>query len=56
MEHDHKRGTVRANALAALVTSPTYRARAERNQKGKGSYRRKAKHPGRGYSSVRAAA
>lgn len=40
MLHDHKRGTIRSNALHALVTSPLFKTRAEVNKKGKGSYKR----------------
>lgn len=44
---DHGRGQVKDNAMAALVTSKVYRAKAEKPKKGKGSFKRKAKHKGR---------
>lgn len=43
LKHEHDRGTIKHNALAALVTSPLYRSKVERSKKGKGSYNRKAK-------------
>ena len=49
--HDHKRGEIRDNALAALVTSPMYRTRKEAKKTGKGSYRRNAKHKCRNLGS-----
>lgn len=51
MEHDHKRGKIKDNALKALVTSPTFRTRVERKKKGKGSYSRKAKHNAKYFGS-----
>lgn len=44
MKNDHGRGTIRDNALAALVTSKAYQAKIEKPKKGKGSYARKSKH------------
>jgi len=44
LPHQHGRGQVTDNALAALVTDPLFRSRVEQNHKGKGSYRRHAKH------------
>jgi len=41
MKHDSKRGKVKDNALKALVTSPTYRPKVERD---KTKYKRKQKH------------
>ena len=41
MEHDSGRGTIKANALKALVTSELFRMRTEKPKKGKGSYNRK---------------
>ena len=38
--YQHGRGEIQDNALQALVTSPLFRQRVERNKKGKGSYRR----------------
>lgn len=40
----HQRGEIRDNAIKALVGDPLFRSRIARNQKGKGSYRRNAKH------------
>lgn len=42
--HQHSRGIIRDNALAALMCDPLFRCRIESNKKGKGSYQRKAKH------------
>lgn len=44
LPHQHQRGEIADNALAALVTDPLFRSRIEQNRKGKGSYRRHAKH------------
>ncbi|AQS37912.1 hypothetical protein Sps_02760 [Shewanella psychrophila] len=41
IEHDNKRGTIKDNALKALVTSELFRMRTEKPKKGKGSYNRK---------------
>ena len=38
--NQHGRGEIQDNALQALVTSPLFKQRIERNKKGKGSYRR----------------
>lgn len=38
--HEHGRGDVNHDALAALVTSKTFRSRVEKPKKGKGSYKR----------------
>jgi len=43
IEHDSKRGTIKDNALKALVTSELFKMRTERPKKGKGSYSRKQK-------------
>lgn len=43
MAHDHQRGTIRENAMAALVTSPLFKHKTFKPRKGKGSYNRKAK-------------
>lgn len=43
---EHGRGTVRHNALAALVTSVIFRSQVEKPKKGKGSYNRKHNHQG----------
>lgn len=42
--YQHRKGKINDNALEALLHDPLYRQRVERNQKGKGSYRRKDKH------------
>lgn len=47
-KYQHKKGTIRENALEALLHDPLFRARVEVNQKGKGSYRRKEKHGRKG--------
>lgn len=44
MKHEHKRGKIKDSALAALVTSPTFKAKVFAKKKGKGSYSRKTKH------------
>ncbi|WED24066.1 ribosome alternative rescue factor ArfA [Vibrio sp. JC009] len=41
------RGTIKDNALKALVTSKLYTAKVEKAKKGKGSFSRKAKHRGK---------
>jgi len=38
MAHDHNRGKINHNAMAALVTSPLFKAKTEKPKKGKGSY------------------
>ena len=42
--YQHQRGTIADNHLQALVTDKLFRSRVEQNIKGKGSYRRNAKH------------
>ncbi|MEY8713511.1 alternative ribosome-rescue factor A [Mangrovibacter phragmitis] len=42
--YQHKKGTIRDNALEALLHDPLFRQRVERNKKGKGSYSRKTKY------------
>ncbi|AOT06909.1 alternative ribosome-rescue factor A [Pseudoalteromonas luteoviolacea] len=44
--HEHHRGDIKDNALKALVTSPVFKSKVEKAKKGKGSFRRKAKHQG----------
>lgn len=44
MKYQHQRGEIQESAMKALVTDKLFRARVERNRKGKGSYQRKAKH------------
>ncbi|QUG74082.1 ribosome alternative rescue factor ArfA [Erwinia sp. E602] len=46
--YQHKKGIIRDNALEALLHDPLFKIRVEENQKGKGSYRRKAKHAQKG--------
>ncbi|TMM47438.1 alternative ribosome rescue factor ArfA [Colwellia ponticola] len=41
------RGQIKANFLAALVTSKVYKMQVVKAKKGKGSYQRKAKNVGR---------
>lgn len=40
MSHNHHRGEIKHNAVAALVRSPLFRSRREQSKKGKGSYKR----------------
>lgn len=44
---DHGRGQVNHNAMAALVTSKVYRPKQVKAKKGKGSFKRQAKHKSR---------
>ncbi len=44
----HTKGQIQDNAIEALLHDPLFRQRVEKNQKGKGSYRRKDKHGKRG--------
>jgi len=47
------RGTIRDNALKAVVTSKLFTTRVEKAKKGKGSFQRKDKHRGKEpYSKV----
>lgn len=41
--YQHRRGTIRDNALQALLYDRLFRQRIEKKLKGKGSYRRKPK-------------
>lgn len=43
---EHGRGVIKDNALKALVTSSLFRTRVVKAQKGKGSFKRQAKHKG----------
>ncbi|WP_286234115.1 alternative ribosome rescue factor ArfA [Thalassotalea sediminis] len=43
----HERGEIKANYLAALVTSKAFKTQVVKAKKGKGSFKRKAKHQGR---------
>ena len=56
-EHDQAaeigKGKIRDNALKAMVTSKLYQSKVEVPKKGKGSFKRKAKHKGKEpYSNV----
>lgn len=42
--YQHKKGKINNNAIEALLHDPLFKTRIEVNVKGKGSYRRKAKH------------
>ena len=44
---DIARGTINHSALGALVTSKVFSMRVEKAKKGKGSFKRKAKHSGK---------
>ena len=44
---DLARGTINHSAMAALVTSKIFSMRVEKAKKGKGSFKRKAKHSGK---------
>ena len=46
--YQHTKGKIQDNALEALLHNPLFRQRVEKNQKGKGSYQRKAKHNKKG--------
>lgn len=41
--YKHTKGQIQDNAIEALLHDPLFRQRVEKNQKGKGSYQRKAK-------------
>lgn len=45
-EHEHGRGTIRDNALKAVVTSQLFTTRVMKAKKGKGSFARKEKYKG----------
>ena len=45
--YQHQRGTIKDNAIQALLHDPLFRQRVEKKRKGKGSYQRKAKHANR---------
>ncbi|WP_299020063.1 alternative ribosome-rescue factor A [uncultured Photobacterium sp.] len=47
IETEHGRGTIRDNALKAVVTSKMFSTRVVKAKKGKGSFQRKGKHAGR---------
>lgn len=52
MKYQHQRGEIQESAMKALVTDKLFRARVERNRKGKGSYQRKEKHVKRNYENA----
>ncbi|MBU9853759.1 alternative ribosome-rescue factor A [Rahnella bonaserana] len=43
-QYKHQKGIIQDNALQALLHDPLFKQRIEKNQKGKGSYRRKEKN------------
>ncbi|WMY74782.1 alternative ribosome-rescue factor A [Buttiauxella selenatireducens] len=43
-KYQHKKGTIKDNAIEALLHDPLFRQRVEKNKKGKGSYQRTAKY------------
>ncbi|MFZ7223878.1 alternative ribosome-rescue factor A [Avibacterium avium] len=45
--YQHNKGTIRDNAIQALLSDKLFRQRIEKKRKGKGSYQRKAKHQGK---------
>ncbi|MDV5170040.1 ribosome alternative rescue factor ArfA [Photobacterium rosenbergii] len=47
VETDFGRGTIKDNALKAVVTSQLFKTRVVKAKKGKGSFQRKNKHAGR---------
>jgi alternative ribosome-rescue factor len=51
---DFGRGTIKDNALKAVVTSKLFTTRIEKAKKGKGSFQRKDKHKGRESYSIAA--
>ncbi|MBB6054834.1 MAG: alternative ribosome-rescue factor A [Gammaproteobacteria bacterium] len=54
--YQHQRGAIADNHLQALVTDKLFRSRVEQNIKGKGSYRRHAKHRRQDESGLKIAA
>lgn len=46
IKHAHQGGEIKDNALKALGTSPLFKAKVEQVKKGKGRFKRKAKHQG----------
>ncbi len=46
-ETEFGRGTIKDNALKAVVTSQLFKQRVEKAKKGKGSFSRKMKHKGK---------
>lgn len=47
VDTDFGRGTIKDNALKAVVTSQLFKTRVVKAKKGKGSFQRKDKHSGR---------
>ncbi len=47
--HQHGKGTIRDNAQLALLHDALFRPRIEHKRKGKGSFKRQAKHRQRGW-------
>ncbi|MBY8028699.1 ribosome alternative rescue factor ArfA [Vibrio fluvialis] len=47
IETEFGRGTIKDNALKAVVTSQLFRQQVEKAKKGKGSFSRKMKHRGK---------
>ena len=45
----HDKGEIKDNAYAALVRSEVFLPKKEKPKKGKGAYKRKAKHKGKDY-------
>lgn len=50
--YQHKKGKIKSNALAALMSDPLFKQRIEKNVKGKGSFRRKNKHSKMAYQGA----
>lgn len=50
--YNHKKGTIKANASAAIIRDPLFKQRIEKNVKGKGSFKRKAKHCKQDYQTT----
>lgn len=46
---DHGKGVIRDNAVHAMLHSKLFRQKVEQKKTGRGSYTRKAKHPGRDF-------
>lgn len=51
-KYQHNKGIIRDNALAALIRDPLFKQRIETNLKGKGSFKRKAKHSKQDYQGA----
>lgn len=46
---EHRRGTIRDNAVAALVRSPVFKPHVVKSKKGRTAYRRVEKHRGKSF-------